>query len=105
MPCDTITTQSVSLAQGMPGIVEHALRSLGWNISESTKTRITAWGFGNLTWTAGKGLTIRGDPGLVPKQLKAVTKAYSVQAVTWAAKRAGWSVQQTAEDKLTVSRR
>ncbi len=107
MPCNTVTTQSVALANAMPEIVAHALKSLGWIIRESTTTRITAYHVGtanDIIWTPGKGITIQGY-GNTQEQIKTLTKEYSKQAVTWAAKRAGWTVQQTAQDRLTVSRR
>ena len=34
-----------------------------------------------------------------------VTQAYSRQAVSWAAQRAGWTLKQTAANKFTVTRR
>lgn len=104
MPCDTITRQSVALANAVPAIVVEALKALEWNIVTSTETQISAsLGGSSLTWTAGKGLAVRGR--LAQQQIRAMTKMYSVRAVHWAAQRAGWTVQQTAADKLTVSRR
>ncbi len=104
MPCDTQSIQSVNLAKAIPAILEDALKALGWNITESTATGIAAYKAGTyLSWVAGKGLDVAGyDP---QEAVMAVTKAYSKQAVSWAAKRAGWNVQQTAGDKLTVTRR
>ncbi len=107
MPCNTITTQSIALAKAIPTILLNALEAAGWNIPLRSKTdgkSITAYkGGATLTWTAGSGLSVRSS---TPQPLIAeITKAYSAQAVTWAAKRAGWQVQQTASDKLTVTRR
>lgn len=105
MPCDTITTQSVALAKAIPELVAEAMKALGMQIVRENKTCIQArasdWTY--TTWMAGKGLTVQGNNN--QKHVTEMTKAYSKQAVTWAAKRAGWTVQQTAEDKLTVSRR
>ncbi|OHB65744.1 MAG: hypothetical protein A2Y76_01575 [Planctomycetes bacterium RBG_13_60_9] len=96
--------QSINLAKAVPTILEDALKAAGWNITESTATGIAAYKAGiYLGWVAGKGLNVTG---YYPQEtVTAITKAYSKQAVTWAAKRAGWTVQQTAGDKLTVTRR
>lgn len=105
MPCDTITTQSVALAKAIPELVESAMKSLGMQIIHQTaaniKARTSDWTY--ITWTAGQGLTVQGNNN--QKYITQVTKEYSKQAVLWAAKRAGWTVQQIAEDKLTVTRR
>jgi hypothetical protein len=106
VPCNTITTQSVALAKAMPEIVAEAIKTCGGQISllSQLPTAIQATiGNNRITWTAGKGITVQGYNN--QEQIKTLTKAYSKQAVTWAAKRAGWTVKQTADDKLTVSRR
>ncbi len=107
MPCNTVTTQTIALAKALPTILMDALKSAGWDIpmrSYVEGKRIDAYkGGATLTWIAGKGLEVRSSN---PQPLIAeVTKAYSKQAVTWAAQRAGWQVQQTADNKLTVTRR
>jgi hypothetical protein len=105
MPCNTITTQSVALAKAMPSIVAHALKTQGWFIREEMETKITASSnFQSIVWTAGKGLTLTGY-GDTKSQIKNIIKEYSKQAVTWAAKRAGWNVKQTGQNTLTVSQR
>lgn len=105
MPCDSISTQSINLAKAMPELVEEAMKSLGMTLYNKTKTMIQArtsdWSY--VTWTAGQGLTVDGENN--QKHITDLTKAYSKQAVTWAAQRAGWTVKQTADDKLTVTRR
>ena len=104
MPCDSIVTQSVALAKAMPELVEEAMKSLGSKIFQQSKISIRArasdWTYVN--WTAGTGLTVDGRNKANNQQhITALTKAYSVKAVSWAAQRAGWQVQQTAADKLT----
>ncbi len=85
MPCDSITTQSVALAKAIPSILMEALKTQGWNITQSTNTQISAYQSGaSLTWTAGKGVSIRGT-GYAQKQITSLTKTYSKEAVTWAA--------------------
>ncbi len=107
MPCNSITTQSVALAKAMPSILMDALKAEGWAPNQENDKHIVAWkGSSYLNWTAGQGVTIRGLSRERNQQaVTAVTKAYSVQAVTWAAQRAGWQVKQTGANKLTVSRR
>lgn len=80
------------------------MKSHGWTIRHLDKTKIVAYyGNSSLTWESGKGLRVTGYD--TDATIKRVTKDYSVEAVSWAAKRAGWQVQQTASDKLTVTRR
>ena len=107
MPCDTVTTQSTNLAKAIPTILMDALKAAGWNIAMRSYVegkRIDAYkGGATLTWIAGKGLEVRSYNS--QPLIAEVTKEYSKQAVSWAAQRAGWQVQQTADNKLTVTRR
>ena len=104
MPCDTVTTQTVALAKAVPDILRDALAADGWTIRESTSSRIYAYSGGStVVWESGKGLTVRGYNG--QQTVTRITKAYSVQAVKWSAQRAGWTVKQTADNILTVTRR
>ncbi len=107
MPCNRVTTQSVALTKAMPDLVAEAMKALGWQINVHSKTQIEAYASSSyVTWRAGQGIIVRGyDQADQQPQITALTKAYSVQAVTWASQRAGWQVKQTAPDKLTVSRR
>lgn len=108
MPCNSITTQSVNLKNAFSDLVVEAMTASRWVVYLATTTQVKGWiGASQVTWVKGQGLSIRGYQGQVQNQktLNEITKAYSVAAVTWAAKRAGWQVQQTAADKLTVSRR
>lgn len=104
MPCDSITTQSIDLAKALPGLLAEALEANGWEIQTNTGQTISAYKFGaRLNWVSGKGLEVQAR---VPSEtVQEVTKAYSAQAVKWAAQRAGWTVKQTAQDQLTINRR
>jgi hypothetical protein len=106
MPCNTITTQSVALAKAMPEIIQHAMKALGWNVlNQHQDNYLQARNESNLiTWTPGKGINVQGYSN-TQENIKALTKEYSKQAVTWAARHAGWNVKQTRQDTLTVSRR
>lgn len=104
MPCDSISLQSVNLAKATPDILLDALTALGWNITRSTVTQIAAHLAGDtLVWTAGQGLAVNSVDAQA--RVKSLTRMYSVKAVTWAAKRAGWSIQQAQDNKLIASRR
>jgi hypothetical protein len=104
MPCDTITTQSVNLANALPDLLRSALEADGWILEPSKQGTIVAHSAGTgLIWTAGKGLELRGNRNAA--EIRQITKAYSRKAVSWAAQRAGWSVKQTTDDTLSVSRR
>lgn len=104
MPCDTITTQSIKLANAMPDLIEKALRELGWQIKATGKNKINARkSYDYLVWEAGKGLTISGNNN--EKHLAEISQAYSKQAVTWAAQRAGWQVANQTKNTLNIVRR
>jgi hypothetical protein len=105
MPCNSTTTQSVALQNAMPEIVEKALTATGWNITGTGLNVILARKSGySLTWNKGQGITIEGMREN-QQAITAITKEYSKQAVSWAASRAGWQVQSTGSDTLTVTRR
>ena len=105
MPCDSIITQSIKLANAMPELVKKALEETGWTISGENKQRIIARRSSDIViWEQGKGLTVQGK-NTGRTQLDAITQAYSKTAVTWAAKRAGWSVSNHETNKLTLTRR
>lgn len=106
MPCDTVTTQTVNLANAIPAVLSDALKAEHADIWEQTETMIRGRVYGaGFTWEKGKGLEIRSYSAMENTQIVGrVTQAYSRQAVTWAAQRAGWTVKQTEGNKLTVSR-
>lgn len=107
MPCDSITTQSVNLANAIPTLVDAALRTLGWNVSGTldNKSKIIARsGSYVLEWTKGEGVQITGM-SKNETAITALTKEYSRAAVSWAAQRAGWQVKSTGANTLEVSRR
>lgn len=108
IPCNSITTQSVKLANAMPEIVLDALKDLGWNIQSETNSKITAYkSYESLTWESGKGITLSGmsNQTTAEKNINAITKQYSKRAVTWAAQRAGWQVTTKSENTLNITRR
>ncbi len=101
MPCNSIVTQSVSLKNANPDVLTNALKADGWRVIETSAGSILAYRAGeNVLWEKGKGVGTSGGIETVEE----VTRAYSREAVTWAAKRAGWKVKQTGENKMVVSR-
>lgn len=110
MPCDSITTQTISLAKAQPEVLRKALESIGWRIATATTGRIEAtspdWII-RVTWTAGQGMTFRGSTqDQQTKAAAAITQAYSRAAITWAAQRAGWTVKQGTEpNKMRLEKR
>ena len=105
MPCDSVTTQSVNLANAMPELVADAMKACGFNLRSKTLSRITARNrdWTEVTWVKGQGLTVLGNSN--PETITKLTQAYSQKAVTWAAQRAGWTVKQTSANTLAMTRR
>ena len=114
MPCDSITTQTISaaLSKALPNLLADALQAHGWTltgqqVNAATVVALTARrGGARLTWTAGKGLSlVTGSTAQAEALQGEITRAYSRQAVSWAAQRAGWTVKRTGDNTLTVNRR
>ena len=107
MPCDSITTQSINLANAIKSVLTEALHQDGWTIEDQNATNIWAskdWQ--NLIWTKATGLRISGVSTIRAQGIvEEVTQAYSRHAVTWAAQRAGWTARETSPNTLTVERR
>jgi len=97
MPCDSITTQTISaaLSKAMPELLRAALEAEGWSIRQSTAAgQLSAYRYGanyeSLTWTAGKGITIDFRAGsaatnaatATATSIASLTQAYSKAAVT-----------------------
>jgi len=105
MPCDSITTQSINLANAIGSLLGEALELTGWNITGQTDTYIHARkGADYLYWSKGSGLEIKGMKR-ADDVIQEVTRAYSARAVGWAAQRAGWKVLPAGKNILTVSKR
>jgi len=104
MPCDTVTSQSVNLSNAVKSILADALTADGWTIKTDSRTQIVAEkNWNTLTWNKGAGLTV--DAMRKNDIIQEVTQSYSKRAVFWAASRAGWTVKQTTNNTLTVTRR
>lgn len=109
MPCNSITTQSIKLANAIPEILKKALQDIGWtiNVSSNVNNEIRATKSNDyLTWTKNKGITISGmNRQRQETYLSEISQAYSKQAVSWAAQRAGWQVTNVNQNSLNVVRR
>jgi hypothetical protein len=99
-----VTVQSISLAKALPALIIESLKALGYRIEVNTPQTIKAYQAGyDVTWTAGQGLNVVGyNP---QEQIIKLNREYGAKAVTWAAQRAGWKVQQTGNNTLGLERR
>ena len=83
------------------------MRDMGWTITEESATEIRAYDrTHNFVWIKGQGLTgtIRDRYANTADFETSFTKAYSRQAVSWAAQRAGFKVGAWTENKATLTR-
>lgn len=105
MPCGTVTTQAVVLTKAMPDVLKAGLEADGWEIRLMTTEKIMAIrGNSTVIWTKGVGLSLRGSN--VTQAPTEIVQAYSKAAVSWAAQRAGWTVQAGAnKNQVVVTRR
>jgi hypothetical protein len=89
----------------MPDLLKQALENTGWTIEIFNKSIIKAYkNYDSLTWKANEGMEIKSSDAIgVSNQ---ISQSYSKQAVTWAAQRAGWTVNKTNQDNtINVTRR
>lgn len=106
MPCNSISTQTLSagLAKANHEVLAAALSAAGWTVTESGAQFVQARQGGAVaTWRVGVGLEVSAAGGVADKAA-IIKQAYSRQAVTWAATRAGWRVGAWAENKATITR-
>ena len=109
MPCDSITTQTVSeaLKNGMPNLVAQAMTAAGWVITAQDEDTIAAKrGAEKITWAKGRGLTVTASTATFPQSIvQGIVQNYSKAAVSWAASRAGWTTKSTGLNTMTLSKR
>lgn len=109
MPCDSITTQTVSeaLKNGMPSLVADALKSAGWIITAQDNESFSARkGAVRMTWGKGVGLKVTAANAEIANTLIGeIVRGYSKSAVSWAASRAGWTAKNTGTNTVTLSKR
>ena len=109
MPCDSITTQTVSqnLKNGIGSLVAEAIKAAGYTVDTQTADTISAYSGGRrVTWTKGIGLSVSSGSTIGNYNLvRDITRRYSAAAVSWAASRAGWTAKQTGDNTITLNRR
>ncbi len=109
MPCDSLTIQTLSaaLSKAVPAVLLAALAAEGWTASGIVAGTLTARkSSATLTWTAGTGLEVTsGSEARNQTLVGELTRAYSRAGVSWAAQRAGFTVQQTGPNTMTLNRR
>ena len=104
MPCDSITTQSINLANAIKDLVRDAMTANHYNVVVEADTGLRARKGGVIVdWAKGKGLTVTASSP--QRHIDTITQAYSARAITWAAQRAGWQVKQDATNTLTITKR
>lgn len=106
-PCDSVTTQSIKLANAMPDLLKDSLINIGWEIELFNKSIIIATrGNKRMTWKVNEGLTMDGSNEKTANNIiNEIVQAYSKTAVSWAAQRAGWQVTNQTENTLNIIRR
>ena len=102
-----MTTQTIALKNAVPDILRTALAACGWIITSEDEAGIAARCYGQrLTWSRGRGLSFTTQTVVQAEAARtAITQAYSKAAVSWAAQRAGWTVQSTGANTMTINRR
>lgn len=123
MPCWTVQQSEVKLSGLNPEFLKSALIALGFRINSAEYSRnygasLTADRFTDYTSvvvhndgrvTVNMADTKQWDASLSQTDITAVTneikRAYAVQVVNAAAKKFGWNMKKTAENKFAVTRR
>lgn len=107
MPCNSITTQTLSggLSNAIGEIVAAAFVGAGWQIVSQSDGAVIARRNGRerAEWNSGLGLKVT-TLGAVEAAKAEIMQSYSKSAVSWAAKRAGWKVGAWQGNKVTVQR-
>jgi hypothetical protein len=111
MPCDTIQRSSISLelkADNKTFLIA-ALKALGYTVSESGEVVrfVVRENYETLTGSFINGkLRLEGDTSTVNRfNVNAVKRAYSFQVVQSQAKKHGWTLKQTKDNKFVVQKR
>lgn len=110
MPCDTRTTVSVALAAADRELLFQALMALGWQPREAGGLiQVYVPNVGAVTITGDK-LNIRTYSYLASEQkaeelANQIRRAYSVEVVKSQAKKFGWQLKQTSDNKFKAIRR
>jgi hypothetical protein len=102
MPCNSVAIQPVAigLAKADQIVLAEALKVMGWTLL-STSTGINAYrGSDELLWAYGKDAVVTANRDLAEE----IRQGYSRQIVHWAAKKAGWKLQDKGQQILATRR-
>ena len=102
MPCFTRTTIQVTVQAMDPDLLKAALVSLGYQVHSNQGSLVASMADRVLSFRNGQ-VTIRARPGIV--DLNVISRAYSRQVISQAAKRFGWQVKETGQDHFQLTRR
>jgi hypothetical protein len=110
MPCDQIRTQKVDMSKVSPEVLAAAMKEAGFaEVNWNRETNIIS-GYRDgvlVTWT--KGVLTSRTSSVTDAQMKKVmgmvTQAYTREAFKFAARRAGFTVQQKAEQLVATRQR
>ena len=105
MPCDTIQSSTINLGNvGDKALLLKALEGLGYRgeIDGDTITFASRFGGAGTIYADGR-VELTGRATQLDENT--IKRAYSTEAVKLAAKKFGWSIKQTAENKFVAQRR
>jgi len=102
MPCFTRTTIQVTVQAMDPDLLKAALVSLGYQVHLSQGSLVASKDNQALGFRDGQ-VKITARPGVV--DLNVISRAYSRQVISQAAKRFGWQVKETGQDHFQLTRR
>ena len=104
MPCDSIRSTDIDLGKSDGGLIHAALKEMGLNPQAYTKGGIIYFNGGEFD-TRDNVLTLRGSN--VQERTRELKQAYSGEVVKSQAKRFGWALKQSNENKYeyTVTKR
>lgn len=106
MPCDTITTTGIELGKNIePGLLFAALESLNLH-PQNTATGITWYGGSwdsNTKQASMRSSSMAGQDAT--EQTAAIKVAYGHQVAQSYAKKYGWTLKKTGENKYAVVKR
>lgn len=106
MPCYTRETSSVEFGDKTdPKMLQKALQDLGYSVRVMGGV-VEFWSATHDGKLSNGTLTINHNGLLdVTAKRNEIARGYSKQVILSAAQRFGWAAKQTADDKLTVTRR
>ena len=103
MPCDSITTSTVNLANVDKDTLTEALRAAGWTVSPIDAGIYARDGAGSsFNWTPGRPAQLRTTRADITAA--SIARLYSAQVVRKTAQKNGWRLTETAPGQFLVQR-